>query len=120
MSSSDFEKYDKARKAHQKEVRAAEFAWSPLYDKNFVFTGDFSDDRDQLEDLLESVGANLREKVNTKTVYLIVGDTSHLPEWAIERKYSKAQALIESGQHITILNEQQYKNLINDTVSLKQ
>lgn len=120
LSSADFEKYDKARKAHQKEVRAAEFAWSPLYDKNFTFTGDFSDDRDQLEDLLEGVGANLREKVNTKTAYLVVGDISHLPEWAIERKYNKAQALIESGQHITILNEQQYKNLINDTVSIRQ
>lgn len=120
LSSADFEKYDKARKAHQKEVRAAEFAWSPLYDKNFAFTGDFSDDRDQLEDLLEGVGANLREKVNTKTAYLVVGDTSHLPEWAIERKYNKAQALIKSGQNITILNEQQYKSLINDTVSLKQ
>lgn len=120
LSSADFEKYDKARKAHQKEVRAAEFAWSPLYDKNFTFTGDFSDDRDQLEDLLTEVGANLREKVNTKTAYLVVGDISHLPEWALERKYNKAQALIESGQHITILNEQQYKNLINDTVSIRQ
>ena len=107
-------------KKSQKAAIAKEFAWSPIFDKNFAFTGDFFLDRDYLEGLLKDVGANLREKVNTKTVYLVVGDISHLPEWAVARKLGKANELIAEGQNITKLTESEYIALIEQTRALKQ
>lgn len=103
-----------------KEKRAAAFAWSPLFDKNFVFTGDFLTDREKLQDLLKSVGANLRTEVNSRTVYLVVGDLSHLPDWALARKSGAADARIAKGQPITKLTEAEYINLIQQTLALKK
>ena len=103
-----------------KEKRTAQFAWSPLFDKNFVFTGDFLTDREKLQDLLKSVGANLRTEVNSRTVYLVVGDLSHLPDWALARKSGAADARIAKGQPITKLTEAEYINLIQQTLALKK
>ena len=103
-----------------KEKRTAAFAWSPLFDKNFVFTGDFLTDREKLQDLLKSVGANLRTEVNSRTVYLVVGDLSHLPDWALARKSGAADARIAKGQPITKLTEAEYINLIQQTLLLKK
>lgn len=116
----EFTHQERERKKSQKAAIAKEFAWSPIFDKNFAFTGDFFLDRDYLEGLLKDVGANLREKVNTKTVYLVVGDISHLPEWAVARKLGKANELIAEGQNITKLTESEYIALIEQTRTLKQ
>lgn len=108
------------RRRQEKERRAAYYAWSPLFDKNFVFTGDFLTDREKLQDLLKSVGANLRTEVNSRTVYLVVGDLSHLPDWALARKSGAADERIAQGQPITKLTEAEYINLIQQTLLLKK
>lgn len=97
----------------------AEFAWSPLNNKNFAFSGDFLTDREHLEELVHTVGANKRDKVNSKTDYLVTGDLSNLPDWALARKSGKANDLIAAGQHITRLTESEYIALIQSTTALK-
>lgn len=119
---SDREKELAERRAQRKAIKAqrqAEFSWSALLDKNFVFTGDFLCDREELEGMLEQVGANLRTSVNTKTAFLVAGDTSHLPEWALDRKLRAAEALIEKGQDLQIISESEYIDLIKSTISSK-
>lgn len=108
------------KRRQEKEKRAAQFAWSPLLDKNFAFTGDFLTDREKLQDLLKSVGANLRGEVNGRTAYLVVGDLSHLPEWAVARKSTEADARIAKGQPIIKLTESEYIDLIQRTLTLKK
>lgn len=108
----------KAKKEAQAAKRAI-YAWSPLLDRNFVFTGVFERDRRELESMLEKVGANLRGSVNTKTAFLVAGDTSQLPDWALDRKLHAAEALIEKGQNLQIISESEYLNLIESTVSSK-
>lgn len=107
------------RKAKDKAERKLNYSWSPLFDKNFVFTGEFTRNREELQEALNFVGANLRTKINTKTRYLVCGRLENLPQWALERKYGAAQKMIESGVQIQILSEDEYINLINSTHSLK-
>lgn len=108
------------RRRQEKERRAAYYAWSPLFDKNFVFTGDFLTDREKLQDLLKSVGANLRTEVNGRTAYLVTGNLSNLPDWALARKSGAADERIAQGQPITKLTEAEYINLIQQTLLLKK
>lgn len=119
---SDRDKELAERRAHRKAIKAqrqTEFSWSPLLDKNFVFTGDFLCDREKLGGMLEQVGANLRSSVNTKTAFLVVGDTSNLPDWALDRKLHVAESLIEKGQDLQIISESEYIDLIEKTISSK-
>lgn len=102
----------RAAREKAKAERAAQFSWSPLMDSNFVFSGNFKRNREQLESLLQLVGANLRDQVNGNTDYLVTGDLSTLPGWALERKYGKAQALAESGKKVRIINENEYIALL--------
>ncbi|WP_294759221.1 exonuclease domain-containing protein [uncultured Gemmiger sp.] len=115
----EFRRQERERRKAQKQELADTFSWSPLFDINFAFTGDFVQDREYLEGLLADVGANLRERVNTKTVYLVVGDISHLPEWAVARKNGTADNLIAGGQNIIKISETEYLDLIKRTKSLK-
>ncbi len=108
------------RRRQEKERRAAYYAWSPLFDKNFVFTGDFLTEREKLQDLLKSVGANLRTDVNGRTAYLVTGNLSNLPDWALARKSGAADERIAQGQPITKLTEAEYINLIQQTLLLKK
>lgn len=104
------------QKAKEKAERQAAYGWSPLLEKNFVFTGEFRHDREQLQGALQSVGANLRDKINTKTRYLVYGNLENLPQWALERKYNKAQKMVEEGAQIKILSEEEYLNLLKATL----
>ena len=58
----------------KKAERAAAYRWSLLLERNFVFTGEFFHDRKKLEQMLETVGANLRSEINSNTDYLVVGE----------------------------------------------
>lgn len=102
------------RRKKAKELRREKYKWSPLLEKNFVFTGLFQGDRDVLEKMLEDVGANLRYKVNSNTDFLVVGDISSLPEWAIERKSGAADRLISLGKKVKKINENEYISMINE------
>lgn len=108
-----------ARRAQREQAKAeklARFGWSPMINKNFVFTGDFQHDRNRLEGFLDQIGANLRDKVNGNTDYLVKGDLTNLPTWALERKYQKAVSLMQDGKKIKIITEREYLALVQDTI----
>lgn len=107
------------RRRIKQAAHDAEFSWSPLNNKNFAFSGDFLTDRERLEGLVLTVGANLRTEVNTKTDYLVTGDLTHLPDWALARKSGKADSLKNAGQNLTKLTEAEYIALIQSTTALK-
>lgn len=102
----------------KKAERAAAYRWSLLLERNFVFTGEFFHDRKKLEQMLETVGANLRSEINSNTDYLVVGELKNLPIWAVERKYLKAKKLADSGKKVQIINEEDYIKLVYDALSL--
>ena len=102
------------KKEAEKAARAAAFSASPLFEKSFCFTGSFSIDRAALEALAQSVGGVLREKISGRTSYLVKGDVSDLPDWALDRKLHKAEELIEAGKGIQIIDEAEFMRLIAD------
>ena len=109
----------KAERNRKKAEKAEAFAWSPLLEKNFVFTGDFENDRDQLEEELQKVGANLRPEVNRNTDYLVMGELKNLPQWALERKYLKAKETQDKGGKVKILTEAEYTSLLQEILAKK-
>lgn len=108
------------QKAKEKAVRQANYGWSPLLENNFVFTGEFFHDREKLESILELVGANKRDKVNSNTDYLVVGELKNLPQWALERKYLKAQQLSDAGKKVKLITEKDYITLIQKSITLRE
>jgi len=67
-----------------------------------------------MEALAQSVGGVLREKISGRTSYLVKGDVSDLPDWALDRKLHKAEELIEAGKGIQIIDEAEFMILIAD------
>lgn len=106
------------RKREEKKAKTIEretkFANSPLLNKKFAFTGDFIEDRANLENMLSKVGAILQTSVNTNTDFLVVGNISNLPEWALERKYKKAREIYDKKGIIKILSETKYLSMIEN------
>jgi DNA polymerase III epsilon subunit family exonuclease len=92
--------------------RATKYANSPLLNIVFVFTGDFENNRQQLESLVNSVGALKRDGVSRNTDYLVVGKIDNLPEWALKRKYGRAKELQSEGKKVQLISEQEYLKLI--------
>lgn len=110
-----------ARRAAREQARAekaARFGWSPMLNKNFVFTGDFQQNREKLESSLEKIGANLRDNVNGNTDYLVKGSLTNLPDWAVERKYSKAVTLSQNGKKVKIIDESEYISLLQQVLQM--
>lgn len=97
------------RAAKQKELEKYEA--SPLYMQKFVFTGEFSFERDQCEATLSSVGALHRTSVSKQTNYLVVGKNEYDTP---STKLQKAQELIDAGTPIQIISEEQYLALIRN------
>lgn len=110
-------KKKKEEQEYQERLRQEKFPLSPLVNKTIAFTGDFKMDRHQLEDMLENVGAVLKNSVTKKLDYLVVGDVSHLPEWALERKINKADRYISEGCPIVKLTEGEYLHLIGNALN---
>lgn len=103
------------KKEAEKAARAAAFSASPLYNVRFCFTGGFSIPRESMESLASSVGAMVQQKgVNGRTNYLVKGDISDLPEWALERKIGKAEELSSSGKNIKVIDEAEFMRLVAD------
>lgn len=109
----------KMERERKKAEKALAFKWSPLLEKNFVFTGDFENDRDQLQEELEKVGANLRPQVNRNTDYLVAGELANLPQWALERKYLKAKEFLDKGGKLQIITEKEFLLLMQNALSNK-
>lgn len=113
----DERKKKKEEQEYQERLRQEKFSSSPLVNKTVAFTGDFKTDRSQLEEMLEKVGAILKNSVTKKLDYLVVGDVSCLPDWALERKINKANRYIGEGCSIVKLTEGEYLRLIRDALS---
>lgn len=109
----------RSERESKKAEKIAAYSWSPLLNKNFVFTGEFTRDRAQLEAVLETVGANLRSEVNRNTDYLVLGELKNLPQWALERKYLKAKNLAESGGKVQLISESEYIRIVHDATTHK-
>ena len=109
----EFEKRQmKEKREYEKSMRFAKFNKSPLFDISFVYTGGFTIPRSEMESLAVSVGAIPRAKVTSKTDYLVVGDVSELPQWALDRKLGKANELIEKHGKIQKISEGEYIKMI--------
>lgn len=110
----------KAREERErrKQENRIKYAASPLLEKNFCFTGEFLAERHELEAMAPLVGACVRNEVNGKTAYLVKGDVSHYPDWAVARKYGKAMELAGTGKPIKIIDERQYLDIIENACEL--
>lgn len=87
---------------------------SPFYGKNIVFTGELSKyGRKEAMQLVADLGGIVKSGVSSKTDYLIVGvqDESIVGDDGLSRKEEKAYELIENGQDIQILDENEYVRL---------
>ena len=85
-----------------------------MYNVGFVFTGDFDNNREDMIRDLKSVGGLLKDRVSKNSRYLVKGDIDDLPDWAIERKYEKALDLIDAGNDIEIISEDEFYDLIEN------
>lgn len=104
----------KEKKEKETAERREKYGNSPLLEKTFCFTGEFSVSREEMVNAVISVGALPREQVSGKISYLVVGDISNLPDWALERKKKKAEELQQSGKPIQIIDEEEFFDLIHD------
>lgn len=100
-------------KKKTEEERYAKYHSSPLFNTAFVFTGDFSVSREKIEEIALSVGGLVRQAVNTKTDFLVVGDVSNLPDWALARKKEKAEALADNGEKVRLISESEFFDMVN-------
>lgn len=89
--------------------RRTKYANSPLLDCVFVFTGNFSMPRGEIEGTASTVGALVRTAVSGKTDYLVVGDTSDIPD---RRKLVKAEEIIKKGGKLQKITEAEYFAMI--------
>jgi NAD-dependent DNA ligase len=86
---------------------------------SFVFVGKLkSMTRDQARAIIESLGGNCPSGVSNDLDYLVVGnDNSPLYSMTEKKpKHMKAEALIEAGAPIAIISEDEFLNLIGDTL----
>lgn len=102
------------KKKAEEAIRQSKYGASPLYNVGFVFTGDFDNDREDMIRDLKSVGGLLKDRVSKNSRYLVKGDIDDLPDWAIERKYEKALDLIDAGNDIEIISEDEFYDLIEN------
>lgn len=101
---------EKAEKARKEKERREKCGASPLYNKAFVFTGDFDAGRGEVEQMAEEVGAIVRGSVSKKTDFLVVGDLSeHGGQTA---KKETADQLIADGEKLRELTEADFLRMI--------
>ncbi|MGX7419826.1 exonuclease domain-containing protein [Carnobacterium gallinarum] len=100
-----------------KEINALEkntLIDNPLFlAKSFVFTGDFTSNKDQLMQQVVEKGGILKSAVSGKTDYVVEGvqDLSIVGDDGLSGKQRKARELIAKGKDIHILTEKQLKEM---------
>ncbi len=114
---SEIENNPKLAKNKDEVERDKDLFPSPLIYKTFAFTGEFETSRKRLEKMLSDVGAVLAKSVEKSTNYLVKGDISDFPDWALERKLYKAEEAIKNGNAIQIISEQEFLELIKNAKS---
>lgn len=86
----------------------------PLTGEVAVFTGALEIPRNEAADLAASIGCSVGSGVTKKTTLLIVGDLDITKLAGHEKsgKHRKAEKLISKGQHIRIIRETDFKELV--------
>ena len=90
---------------------------NPFYGKNIVFTGELSRyGRREAMQLVADLGGVIKSSVSSKTDYLIVGvqDKTIVGDDGLSNKEEKAYELIENGQDIEILDEDDFYDMIDE------
>lgn len=86
-------------------------------DNVFCFTGESTKaKRQEIATLIETLGGKFNNNVTKKTRYLVVGNKGN-PCWAFScygRKVEEAMKLRQNGQNITIVNETDFWDIIED------
>ncbi|AVV83213.1 3'-5' exonuclease [Shewanella putrefaciens] len=85
-----------------------------LYGQTIVFTGELSMTRSEAFEAAAELGLEIKSGVSKKTDYLVVGeqDENLVGPNGISSKQMKAEALIDEGFDIQILDEDQFMDLI--------
>lgn len=85
-----------------------------FYGENLVFTGALVIPRREAADLAAQVGCKIQSGVTKKTMMLVVGDQdiTRLAGKDKSSKHRKAEDLIAKGKEIRILQESDFKTLV--------
>jgi DNA polymerase-3 subunit epsilon len=86
-----------------------------LYGNNLVFTGALEIPRREAAEMAARIGCNVQTGVNKDTTILVVGnqDIRRLAGHEKSLKHRKAESLIMQGQQIRILQETDFKHLVD-------
>lgn len=90
---------------------------NPFYGKNVVFTGVLSKyGRKESMQMIADLGGIIKSGVSSKTDYLVVGeqDESIVGDDGMSKKEEKAYELIENGQDLIILDEDEFYELLEE------
>ena len=86
----------------------------PLYGETLVFTGALTVPRREAADLAANFGCGVKDSVTKKVTMLVVGtqDKNKLNGYEKSAKHRRAEALVDQGQDIQILSEQDFYDLV--------
>jgi len=87
----------------------------PLYGETVVFTGALTIPRREAADQAAKFGCDVASSVTKKVTMLVVGtqDKSKLKGYEKSAKHRKAEALVNQGEDIQILSEQDFYDLVD-------
>lgn len=103
----------KAKRQAEEAARYEKYHDSPLYNTSFVFTGDFSIPRNEIEYMAVSAGGTVRFSVSKITDYLVKGSSEKYGPDSMSRKYKTALQLNSEGADIHIISEAEFMDLIS-------
>lgn len=88
----------------------------PLYGESVAFTGALKIQRDEAADIAQKLGFNVTSGVTNKTTFLIVGiqDETRLAGHKKSSKHRKAEDLVQKGNRIEILSENDFWFLVRE------
>lgn len=91
-----------------------------LYGQTIVFTGALSLPRKDAAHMAAGIGCSVASSVSKKIDYLVVGDQDITKLAGKEKssKHLKAEALIEKGISIRIIKESDFKELVDNSISI--
>ena len=86
----------------------------PLYGETVVFTGTLTIPRREAADLAAKFGCDVKDSVTKKVTMLVVGtqDKSKLNGYEKSAKHRRAETLVNQGEDIQILSEQDFYDLV--------
>ena len=89
----------------------------PFAGESAVFTGALMISRAEAADLASGAGCDVTQGVTKKTTLLVVGDQDYRRPAGHSKssKQRKAESLIEKGQPIRVLGEEDFRKLVNIT-----